>query len=764
MQFGFGIHHVLYHIGIVGALYQRINHPGILAVSYKVVKHLMPKSNHQRIAGIDVDINGAIRCTIAIGQPVLPIDLHRTLEPHDGLAKVFRGVVYLRNSFLFTAGNFSFLIADLGIPAHIGIGNFLDMALAIHIGDGVLLNGKPSFIGFPLHLLRLRLHIDIKLGSSLFSCSSDTLGIFRLGDRLFTGLRNVLRSHFDSGNILCCVSAELYAGQLGECLSCGRVVIDASSYALVSCYTGKCAVVGFFSCVGRIINCGRKSLPYAILGCFNGLCALRIGNSCCYGLRSSFHIQLLGCLRQCVRLGDHRLDLIDGDPGNIVLDFGKAALGIIGEVCFIQSAHHLVAGVLLHLRRIDGRCGACAFLHALLHLLRYGSRGSIQGLAYTVIGNGTHRSVAAAQYTTGKGTKQDIIAEVVHLVTVAGEGLFNGVVDNILCALLNAFGESVPQPLATHGIGEVIQAGGFRHQFLGHGLPGGRLAQRAIQTAKLFGKHGSATGSGAEYECCIRIPVLLIGICIFIARGGCSHHGQTGAGEDRVCNKGRHHVRDRIDQLQRSALNSTNAGYILFVAQFCLRLIVCDGDFSLIGKPGPLYGFGIAYAAFHQPLGFPCLRLWIAGEIRRCSGGVLPHALECVLHARKDSIACLEFILVRVVVLYRFRISLVLPLGIGVLVLNGSLVGNLLLLLGLLRHIPSSHIGPGLNCRVIPLFLNRIQLLLHGIALFTRRSPSRRSLCRLRAGGRGIILCCLFYRTRKFTNATPVILFQFCGF
>ena len=717
----------------------------------------MPKSNHQRIAGIDVDINGAIRCAIAIGQSVLPIDLHRTLEPHDSLAKVFRCIVHLGNSFLFTAGNFSFLIADLGIAAHIGIGDLLDTALAVYIGNGVLLNGKPSFIGFPLHLLRLRLHIGIELGRSLFSCSSDTLGIFRLGDRLFTGLRNVLRSHFDSGNILCCVSAELYAGQLGECLSCGRVVIDASSYALVSCYTGKGAVVGFLSCVDRIINCGRKSLPYAVLGCFNGLCALGIGNSCCYGLRSSFHIQFLGRLRQRIRFGGHRLNLIDGDLGNIVLDFGKAALGIIGEVCFIQSAHHLVAGVLLHLRRINGRCGACAFLHALLHLLRYGSRGSIQCLAYTAIGDGTHCSVAAAHHAACESAEEHIIAEVVHLVTVAGEGLFNGVVDNILCALLNAFGESVPQPLATHGIGEVIQAGGFRHQFFGHGLPGGRLAQRAIQTAKLFGKHGSATGSGAEYECCIRIPVLLIGICIFIARNGCSHHGQTGAREDRVCNKGRHHVRDRIDQLQRSALNSTNAGYILFVAQFCLRLIVCDGDFSLIGKPGPLYGFGTAYAAFHQPLGFPCLRFRITGKIRRCCSGILPHALECILHARKDSIACLEFILVRVVVLYRFRISLVLPLGIGVLVLNGSLVGNLLLLLGLLRHIPSSHISPGLNCRVVPLFLNRIQLLLHDIALFTRRSPSRRSLCRLRAGGRGIILGSFLHRLNKRVNAAPLV-------
>ena len=281
----------------------------------------MPESNHQRIAGIDVDINGAIRCAIAIGQSVLPIDLHRTLKPHDSLAKVFRCTVHLGNSFLFTAENFSFLIADLGIAVHIGIGDLLDTALAVYIGNGVLLNGKPSFIGFPLHLLRLRLHICIELGSSLFSCSSDTLGIFRLGDRLFTGLRNVLRSHFDSGNILCCVSAELYAGQLGECLSCGRVVIDASSYALVRCHTGKGAVVGFLSCVGRIINCWRKSMSYAALGCFNGLCALCIGNSCCYGLRSSFHIQLLGCLRQRIRFGDHRLDLIDGDLGNIVLDF-----------------------------------------------------------------------------------------------------------------------------------------------------------------------------------------------------------------------------------------------------------------------------------------------------------------------------------------------------------------------------------------------------------------------------------------------------------
>lgn len=68
---------------VVGVLYQRINHPGILAISYKVVKHLMAESNHQRIAGIDVDINGAIRCAIAIGQSVLPIDLHRTLKPHD---------------------------------------------------------------------------------------------------------------------------------------------------------------------------------------------------------------------------------------------------------------------------------------------------------------------------------------------------------------------------------------------------------------------------------------------------------------------------------------------------------------------------------------------------------------------------------------------------------------------------------------------------------------------------------------------------------
>ena len=73
------------------------------------------------------------------------------------------------------------------------------------------------------------------------------------------------------------------------------------------------------------------------------------------------------------------------------------------------------------------------------------------------------------------------------------------------------------------------------------------------------------------------------------------------------------------------------------------------------------------------------------------------------MHARKGSIACLEFILVRVVVLYRFRISLVLPLGIGVLVLNGGFIGDLLLLLGLLLHIPGSHIGPGLNCSIVPL-------------------------------------------------------------
>ena len=363
----------------------------------------------------------------------------------------------------------------------------------------------------------------------------------------------------------------------------------------------------------------------------------------------------------------------------------------------------MVAGILLHLRRINRRCGACAFLHALLHLLRYGFGGSIQCLAYTAIGDGTHRSVAAAKYTACKSTKQDIIAEVVHLVTVAGEGLFNGVVDNILCALLNAFGDSVPQPLSTHGIGDVIQAGGLRHQFLGHGLPGGRLAQRAIQTAKLFGKHGSATGSGAEYECCIRIPVLLIGICIFIARNGCSHHWQTGSGEDCVCNKGRHHVRDRIDQLQRSALNSTNACYILFVAQFCLCLIVCDGDFSLIGNPGPLYGFGTAYAAFHQTLGFPCLRFRITGKIRRCCSSILSYALKCILHARKGSIDCLEFILVRVVVLYRFRISLVLPLGIGVLVLNGGFIGDLLLLFGLLLHISGSHIGACLYGSIVPL-------------------------------------------------------------
>ena len=178
------------------------------------------------------------------------------------------------------------------------------------------------------------------------------------------------------------------------------------------------------------------------------------------------------------------------------------------------------------------------------------------------------------------------------------------------------------------------------------------------------------------------------------------------------------------------------------MAQFCLCLIVCDGDFSLIGKPGPLYGFGTAYAAIHQCLGFPCLRLWIAGEVRRCSGGILSHALECVLYARKDSIACLEFILVRVVVLYRFRISLVLPLGIGVLVLNGGFIGDLLLLFGLLLHIAGSHIGSCLYCSIVPLFLNRIQLLLHGIALFTRRSPSRRSLGRLRAGGAIFIYNC----------------------
>ena len=702
----------------------------------------MPESNHQRIAGIDVDIDRTIRRPEAIGQTVLPIHLQCALVPYDSLSEVLSCIVYCIYGFLFRLRDFSFLIADLGIAAHIGIGDLLDTALSIYIGNGVLLNGKPSFLGFPLHLLRLRLHIGIELGSSLFSCSSDTLGIFRLGDRLFTGLRNVLRSHFDSGNIMCCVSGELNTSQLGEGLSRGRVVVNLLRCALVCRSALNCAVVGFLSCIGRIINCVSKSPSYAILGCFNGFCALCFGNSCCYGLRGGFHIQLLGCLRQRIRFRDHRLDLIDGDLGNIVLDFGKAALGIIGEVCFIQSAYHLVAGILLHLCRINRRCGACAFLHALLHLLRYRFGGSIQCLAYTAIGDGTHRSVATAKYTTGKSTKEHIIAEVVHLVTVAGEGLFNGVVDNILCALLNAFGESVPQPLASHGIGEVVQAGGFRHQFLGNGLPGGRLAQRAIQTAKLFGKHGSAAGSGAEYECCIRIPVLLIGICIFIARCGCGHHGQTGSGEDCVCNKGRNHVRDRIDQLQRSALNSTNAGYILFVAQFCLRLIVRDGDFSLIGKPGPLYGFGTDYAAVHQPLGFPCLRFRITGKIRRCCSGILPHALECVLHARKGSIACLEFILVRVVVLYSFRISLVLPLGIGVLVLNFSFIGDLLLLFGLLLHISGSHIGACLYGSIVPLLFQSINLFLHNIALLTRRSPSRRSLCRLRAGGAIFIYNC----------------------
>ena len=200
------------------------------------------------------------------------------------------------------------------------------------------------------------------------------------------------------------------------------------------------------------------------------------------------------------------------------------------------------------------------------------------------------------------------------------------------------------------------------------------------------------------------------------------------------------------------------------MAQFCLRLIVRDGDFSLIGKPGPLYGFGTAYAAFHQPLGFPCLRFRITGKIRRCCSGILSHALECVLHARKDSIACLEFILVRVVVLYRFRISLVLPLGIGVLVLNGGFIGDLMLLLRLLLHISGSHIGACLYGSIVPLLFQSVNLFLHNIALLTRRSPSRRSLCRLRAGGRGIILCSFLHRLNKRVNAAPlVVLLKLCG-
>ena len=99
----------------------------------------------------------------------------------------------------------------------------------------------------------------------------------------------------------------------------------------------------------------------------------------------------------------------------------------------------MVAGILLHLCRINRRCGACAFLQSFLYLLRYGNRGSIQCLAYTAIGDGTHRSVAAAKYTACKSTQQDIIAEVVHLVTVAGERLLDSVVDNVLCAFFDTF-------------------------------------------------------------------------------------------------------------------------------------------------------------------------------------------------------------------------------------------------------------------------------------------------------------------------------------
>ena len=281
----------------------------------------MPKCDHQRIAGIDVDIDRTIRRPEAIGQTVLPIHLQCALVPYDSLSEVLRCIVHLGNSFLFTSRNFSFLIADLGIAAHIGIGDFLDTSLSVYIGNGVLLNGKPSFLGFPLHLLRLRLHIGIELGSSLFSCSSDTLGIFRLRYGLFARLRNVPCGYLDGGNVLRRVAGKLNTSQPGEGLSCRRIIIDAGSYALVSLYTGKSAVVGFLSFVDRIINCGRKSLSYAILGCFNGFCALCFGNGGSNSLRGGFHIQLLCCLCQCLCIADHCFDFFGGDLCDIPLDF-----------------------------------------------------------------------------------------------------------------------------------------------------------------------------------------------------------------------------------------------------------------------------------------------------------------------------------------------------------------------------------------------------------------------------------------------------------
>lgn len=229
------------------------------------MEHLVPESNHQRILGIDIKIDGAVRCPETIGQPVLTIDLQSALIPHNSLSKIFGSIVYTRYSLLLAAGDFSFLIANLGISTHIGIGDLLDMTLSVHIGEGVLLHRKPSGDGFLLHPLRLLLHIRIELGSSLFTGGSDTLGILLLRDRLFTGFRNVLRGHFDGSDVLRCVAGELYAGQLRECLSRYRVVVDASCYALVSCYTGEGAIVGFLPCIGRIINNWRESLFNAMV-------------------------------------------------------------------------------------------------------------------------------------------------------------------------------------------------------------------------------------------------------------------------------------------------------------------------------------------------------------------------------------------------------------------------------------------------------------------------------------------------------------------
>ena len=487
----------------------------------------MPESNHQRITGIDVDINCAIRCAIAIGQSVLPIDLHRTLKPHDSLAKVFRCIVHLGNSFLFTAENFSFLIADLGIAAHIGIGDLLDTALSVHIGNGVLLNGKPSFIGFPLHLLRLRLHIDIELSSSLFSCSSDTLGIFRLGDRLFTGLRNVLRSHFDSGNILCCVSAELYAGQLGECLSCGRVVIDASSYALVSCYTGKGAVVGFLSCVCRIINCGRKSLPYAVLCCSNRSFLLLTENLGHNRFGSGFYTQGFRSLDDGIGVIHHRLQLSNGKLRDIALDFGEAAFCIEGLVCFEQSAEHLGSGLLLHFRCIDRRGCAFALAQAFLDLLLYCSGGFLEGLAQAVIVDGSCRCVCAAHHAACKSAEEHIVPDVVHLVTFARERFLDGIVNDIFGTFLQAFLKGDAQQFTAGRSSQCINAGGFGHQFFGCGLPKFCAAESSEHTADLLCGVCCGSCAKAECKCEIAVAVLLVCVCVLVAEGGYRHQQKT---------------------------------------------------------------------------------------------------------------------------------------------------------------------------------------------------------------------------------------------